>query len=61
MTLHHFIQFGKSSTTEIDRMRTFLPAFDEVKRLSKNYWSFLSFQFEALEVRLARQAILERR
>ncbi|SCV72214.1 BQ2448_4908 [Microbotryum intermedium] len=38
-----------SRTHELERLRAFLPAAAELKRLVKNYYQFLSFQFEPVE------------
>ncbi|GAA5967730.1 hypothetical protein JCM11641_005747 [Rhodosporidiobolus odoratus] len=42
-----FIQLGSlyPKASEIERLRTFLPPTEEAKRLSDNYWNYLSFQF----------------
>ncbi|SGY20619.1 BQ5605_C016g08107 [Microbotryum silenes-dioicae] len=38
-----------SRTHELERLRAFLPAAAELKQLVKNYYEFLSFQFEPVE------------
>ncbi|GAA6041112.1 hypothetical protein JCM8097_004118 [Rhodosporidiobolus ruineniae] len=46
-----FIQVGSGypSRHEVERLRAFLPELDEAKRLSENYWNYLSFQFTPVE------------
>ncbi|GAA5820631.1 hypothetical protein JCM11251_003084 [Rhodosporidiobolus azoricus] len=46
-----FIQLGNHypKASELERLRGFLPSPDEAKRLAKNYWNYLSFQFTPVE------------
>lgn len=45
MTLYPFIQLGAAypKAQELERLRRFLPARAEAERLSKCYWTYLSF------------------
>lgn len=51
MTFAPFIQLGGaySKSQELERLRIHLPSPEEVERLSKAYWAFLSFQFQPVE------------
>ncbi|GAA5999855.1 hypothetical protein JCM10207_005938 [Rhodosporidiobolus poonsookiae] len=46
-----FIQLGHlyPRASELERLRAFLPPEDEARRLSRNYWRYLSFQFTPVE------------
>lgn len=48
---HPFIQIGPEypQAAELERLRTHLPAEEELYRLASNYWGFLAFQFTPLE------------
>ncbi|GAA5887930.1 hypothetical protein JCM6882_000806 [Rhodosporidiobolus microsporus] len=49
-----FIQLGNHypKASEIERLRGFLPAPEEAKRLADNYWNYLSFQFTPVGAQL---------
>ncbi|KAL8290374.1 hypothetical protein RQP46_002632 [Phenoliferia psychrophenolica] len=51
VTLYPFIQLGTAypKAQELERLRRFLPPRAEAERLSKCYWTYLSFMFEPLE------------
>ncbi|GAA5857732.1 hypothetical protein JCM1840_000888 [Sporobolomyces johnsonii] len=51
ITRYPYIQLGQGypKASEIERLRNFLPPMQEAKRLSENYWNFLSFQFTPIE------------
>ncbi|KAM0791581.1 hypothetical protein ACM66B_006025 [Microbotryomycetes sp. NB124-2] len=51
MTRYPFIQMGNTypHVQEIERLRGFLPNRQEIERLARNYYDFLSFQFQPVD------------